>query len=93
MKWPSKSTPKEATQSQRQKSRVRKRRSAPSFITGNIWGATLQQLSNLSGVLEEPEPVVDLVDDQDLPADLEDDFFGSIRSDIVGVQYYKGTVS
>ena len=67
---------------------------SPAHSRGNIWDTTLSQLSNLSGILEEPEPEVDLVDDsQDIQAETEDELFGTIRSDIVGVQYYKGTVS
>ncbi|GFR86838.1 helicase-like transcription factor [Elysia marginata] len=81
------------SQSGKQKSRARKKSSA-SGLRGNIWDTTLTQMSNLCGVLEEPEPVVDLVEDnQETQADPEDEFLGSIRSDIVGVQYYKGVVS
>ncbi|RUS82734.1 hypothetical protein EGW08_009514, partial [Elysia chlorotica] len=81
--------------SQEQKSKKRKKQQTVHSLSGdNIWDTTLSQLSNLSGVLEEPEPEIDVVEDsQDVQAETEDEFFGSVRSDIVGVQYYKGTVS
>ncbi|KAK3777641.1 hypothetical protein RRG08_021753 [Elysia crispata] len=86
--WPAK------VDSRIKKSRQRKKYMSPAHSRGNIWDTTLSQLSNLSGILEEPEPEVDLVDDsQDIQAETEDELFGTIRSDIVGVQYYKGTVS
>ena len=67
---------------------------SPAHSRGNIWDATLSQWSNLCGILEEAEPEVDLVDDnQEIQAEAEDEFFGTIHSDIVGVRYYKGSVS
>ncbi|XP_059159107.1 helicase-like transcription factor [Physella acuta] len=77
----------------RKKSKEKKKKAVNTKKTSKKSSAIVGHGQTLASLLEEEDDDNVLMKYQSTQPDQEDELFGLVRSDIVGVQYYKGTVS